>query len=689
MKKVALLCLLAAEVAIIVLMGTATGRQAVIDVAQTLVGKTFLDADYYKWYLGGGVFPAVFLLLATDAFLFWKTKLPTLVALRELLTTQLAALKPETVRRICTTLFTLVVLYYAWQCDDAYHSHVMSRNFANGDGLVYNIGERVMVSTAPLWTIVVGAAYFLTREMFVTAAILNGAFAAGAFYLLLGVTQSKRNTVAATLFASACMSFVAFSTSGLENALLFFLWALLLRVFFNKKQTNETQIDEPQIDGTQSNEKQAETSRAFYFSLVASLILMTRMDHALILLPLFLVVLFRPKVAEAGSEIVGSAKQLLNLRTFAFLALGMSPFIAWEVFSLLYYGFPFPNTAYTKIGTGFPRSDYFERGFFYFVDIALRDLLVLLPSLAIFVFAAFVREWRIRAIAAGVALYWLYLLYIGGDFMAGRHFTGTFFVSLFALIWINENRKENGTENGCEVFHKIGKFIPKFAAIALFVVISDQTFRVAFYATPTVEFLKKTFALKVQMKSWSERDQEPQNRRILTNLFKQPNWGALSKILGPEVRYLAPAQENKWKGDIVPFATGVAKYYSGGDLYYNDLFALGDPFLSRLPAQYSKFWFVGHMHRKSPLGYRDSVRTGINKVQNPALHNFLDATWEITRSPDLFTASRLKTIWKANMFGYADLLSDYAKNPPPADNIEPWIVPYEITLHLITQKPKK
>ena len=45
--------------------------------------------------------------------------------------------------------------------------------------------------------------------------------------------------------------------------------------------------------------------------------------------------------------------KIANLKT---LLLGLMPLILWELFSLFYYGFLFPNSAYAKAFTGFPRG---------------------------------------------------------------------------------------------------------------------------------------------------------------------------------------------------------------------------------------------------------------------------------------------------------------------------------------------
>jgi hypothetical protein len=70
------------------------------------------------------------------------------------------AIPLQRLKNFCIVFFFIFVLLNGWQCDDAYHSHVMSRNLAEGFGLVYNVGERVSASTCPLWTLIV--AFFLS-----------------------------------------------------------------------------------------------------------------------------------------------------------------------------------------------------------------------------------------------------------------------------------------------------------------------------------------------------------------------------------------------------------------------------------------------------------------------------------------------------------------------------------------------
>ena len=81
--------------------------------------------------------------------------------------------------------FIGIITILAWQSDDAYHGYVMAKHLVEGDGFVYNIGERSSASSCPLFTLVIAAAYFVTREMFSTSLIVCIAVSAAAYYILV------------------------------------------------------------------------------------------------------------------------------------------------------------------------------------------------------------------------------------------------------------------------------------------------------------------------------------------------------------------------------------------------------------------------------------------------------------------------------------------------------------------------
>jgi arabinofuranosyltransferase len=123
------------------------------------------------------------------------------------------------------------------------------------------------------------------------------------------------------------------------------------------------------------------------------------------------------------------------------IALGFLPLLGWVLFSLFYYGFPLPNSAYAKINIYVPASDLYRQGIYYFQDLIWRDPLSSLTILAGLVIGFLERNRKGIAVTTGVILYLLYIVRIGGDFMSCRFFTTPLIVAVVLLIrskWLNE-----------------------------------------------------------------------------------------------------------------------------------------------------------------------------------------------------------------------------------------------------------
>ena len=85
--------------------------------------------------------------------------------------------------------------------------------------------------------------------------------------------------------------------------------------------------------------------------------------------------------------------------------LGLLPFVLWELFSIFYYGFPFPNTAYAKLGTDIAFRDYVVRGIRYYLNAAVCDPIILIIPLLVMIAAISVRKGQYIFCMAGPLLY--------------------------------------------------------------------------------------------------------------------------------------------------------------------------------------------------------------------------------------------------------------------------------------------
>ncbi|GHT22994.1 hypothetical protein AGMMS4957_13930 [Bacteroidia bacterium] len=504
---------------------------------------------------------------------------------------------------ICLTVLFLVITLLAWQADDAFHAYKMACNFANGNGLVYNVGERVSASTCPLHTIIVGIVYKVFDHIYLSSLFLCILYSVGAIAILFSVCKSKQSIIIATILLVFCKSFISYTTSGMENPLLFLLFAIYARIYFTNASFN--------------------AKRILLSSLVASLILMTRMDNALLAFPMMLFVLWK-------------RENMSLLRAFLYGCVGLLPFIAWEIFSLLYYGFPFPNTAYAKLAAGVPLSEYFVRGIGYFVVTLFEDPVVLVFPVLFIVKAIISKSAKYLMPAVGIVLYYGYIIYIGGDYMFGRHFTVPFFIALFCLFTLDWDA----------VAGKIKKTL--IACVALQLLVTNG---VIYYAHAYGQARKQVATVKYVV-----ADERAEHFQYTLLFFERKNmWGS---------KEVDRVRASGHKGDIINAAAGMLMlYYDIDGLYLNDPCALGDPLLARLPAYSEPEWRSGHLARNIPDGYRTSVQTGINQVKDPNLHEYLDVLWEITRSKSLFSKGRLEKIININLGRYDYLLERYVASP--------------------------
>ena len=279
------------------------------------------------------------------------------------------------------SFYVLIVVISAWLSDDAYITFRTIDNFINGFGLTWNVTERVQVYTHPLWMFILSAFYFITREIYFTSITVSILISTGAVLLLFyKLSNSITNTIFISLILIFSKAFIDYSTSGLENPLTHLLIVVFFILYFNEERRG---------------------NKLFNLSFIASLAVLNRMDTILIFLPALIVIYFRDN----------------KWRGLLIVIAGFSPFILWEIFSLFYYGFPFPNTAYAKLNTGISQIELVQQGFYYFLYSFFLDPLtpiILLTGLTIPLVS---KNRTLLPLAIGIVCYMIYILNIGGDFM--------------------------------------------------------------------------------------------------------------------------------------------------------------------------------------------------------------------------------------------------------------------------------
>lgn len=228
----------------------------------------------------------------------------------------------------------MVLLRTAWISDDACISFRTVDNFLNGYGLRWNVSERVQTYTNPLMVFCMIALCFFTKEYYLTAMLFNiGTTSAAILVFVWGIAKGKWNRFAIPVVILLCSkAFVDYATSGLENSLEYLILACFYCCYLKWDHFSNRQL--------------------FWLSFIGGMSLLNRMDSILLILPALIDAFF----------LRGEKKWWRNILPGV---LGILPFLAWEVFSLIYYGFLFPNTAYAKLNAGIPLSEYIQQGIVY------------------------------------------------------------------------------------------------------------------------------------------------------------------------------------------------------------------------------------------------------------------------------------------------------------------------------------
>lgn len=208
--------------------------------------------------------------------------------------------------------------------DDAFITFRYSRNLIEGHGFVYNIGERLLGTTTPLYALLMAGLGGLLGEDYPHYALAVNALAGAAEVALLFLIAHRltRQTALAAWLASAwavAPFSVTFAIGGMEtslhNALMLAAWYAYLR-------------DHPRWLGA-----------------ACALGVLTRPDALLWALPLLAHQLWERLRGMDGRATAGLSLRNLPYGTWGG---GLALFLPWLVFAALYYGSPLPHTVATK-----------------------------------------------------------------------------------------------------------------------------------------------------------------------------------------------------------------------------------------------------------------------------------------------------------------------------------------------------
>jgi arabinofuranosyltransferase len=328
---------------------------------------------------------------------------------------------------------------------------------------------------------------------------------------------------------------------------------------------------------------------------------------------------------------------------------GFTPLIAWEAFSVFYYGAPFPNTAYAKLNTVIGAEIRFRHGLDYMLRALTGDPATL-PTIAVAACAIplsrYRRDWPL---VVGIALFVAYVLRIGGDWMMGRFLTPPFAVAVALLArapWIQARRPSLATAAGVVAIGLLATWEPA--------ILSGYGYS---FANNLVHGRKtqkpmdnetKTFLLGVM----DERRYYYEATGLLKTFRANPRPNYEWTVEGLRLR-------DGGSHVVVHINIGMLGYFGGPRVHVIDLLGLGDPLLARLPGG-SLDSPIGHFPRQLPSGYVDTIETGENRLTDPDLAAYYDRLHLVNAGP-LFSRERLVTLLRFLAGRYDYLLRRYIK----------------------------
>jgi arabinofuranosyltransferase len=490
--------------------------------------------------------------------------------------------------------YAIILLRTAWVCDDAYITFRTVDNFINGYGLVWNVGERVQSYSHPLWMFLLSAAYFITREAYLTLLVISMAVSMVAVSLFaFKIAPTPKAACLGIIALILSKSFMDYSTSGLENPLSHLLLAVFLIVYLPDRSDKRSFL---------------------LLSFVTALVMLVRLDLALLVLPALMLQFFKKP----------------SWKMFRALLIGFLPLIIWELFSVFYYGFPVPNPAYAKLRTGLDQWMVLAQGSHYLEAVLRSDRLLVFTVLGVSGFALFRRERRLWPLAAGILLYLAYIVWAGGCFMVGRFFTVPFFVAVTLLALYSRG---------------FGKktWIAMFGLVIILGLTSNYApvyTGSGFGSGPA----KQAFGYNID----DERLGYYQRTGLLTGgeIHTQPRH-----------QWVADGLRHRAAGTPLITGTGVGfmGYYCGPNTHIVDILALNDPLLARLSSLHTIGWKPGHYLRQPPDGYLETILNESNRIRDPYLADYYDTLSMITRGC-LCDMSRLRIIVNMNLGRYDHLL---------------------------------
>jgi hypothetical protein len=289
-------------------------------------------------------------------------------------------------------------LFFSFLVDDSFISYRYAVNLTQGEGLVFNPGERVEGYSNFLWVVFLAGLKAIGVPIVMASKCLGVLLSVGsvtfAFLLSRKLSDAKGILVLASVFLSATdIGFVRWSVAGMETQLAVFLFLAAVFFFAREMQTR---------------------SRLQLSAILLGLLSVTRPEAPVLFVAALAFRVWQRKKSWSSADTIWIASY----------ALVVLPFLA---FRYSYYGSLMPNSYYAKTGGGVKRiaaGIRYANQFF-----ASNGGYVLVPLLSVpFIFG----RRKLVLVYVFLVAYLFFIVYVGGDHMDDFRF----FVPILPLVFL-------------------------------------------------------------------------------------------------------------------------------------------------------------------------------------------------------------------------------------------------------------
>jgi len=497
-------------------------------------------------------------------------------------------------------------LRVSWISDDALITLRQALNLRHGWGPGFNPLENVQAYTHPLWfTAWVFLGYF-TNEWIYSIVLFSLACTALAVALIATVSRNILNTIVVAILLVSSNAFIEYSTSGLENPLSYLLIGCVILLVVHTHVT--TRVTNWQYS---------------LFGLLCALAFLNRMDYAILLIPPVLSALWPHR---------------RNLRIIAAFGIALAtPIVVWGTYSFKTFHAFLPNTFEAKRNLHIPLWEVLTQGITYIFFSMIHDPVSGIILIVGLIVALRSQSPGIRPIAYGIVLYLAYVVYVGGDFMAGRFLA----VPVYMCIFLDVLSKPRFT------------FIPqRVLSSPLILGVSTAVLLLSVNAITPITSIQNPQSPRWRYQSYSgisdERGYFVQGgHRSIQDLIAEHHElirsaETIHHVFDPaqislhEINFLASTWPSAPEHFRLPIGVmtvcgqlGALGIGQGPATHLIDTCGLTDKFLASLPfSAHSFHWRIGHFSRTVPDGYEKAVRLrDPSFVTDPIMRAHLQRLW--------------------------------------------------------------